>query len=124
MTGTQHHQHPPSNIPIMKYWSIFINNVHPLTKVLHAPSIHQIITGDNLPKNLEALRYSIYACAVASLTDKECQRVFGESQAYLLHTFQSATRSALLESSFLSVPDMDLLRAHILLVVSYASDKP
>ena len=116
--GAQY-QHPPP-AAVMKYWSIFLENVHPLTKIIHAPTVHQIMIGNamNLPKSTDALRYSIYACAVASLTDNECQKIFGENQASLLYAFQSTTRYTLLESSFLRVPDIDLLRAHVLLLVS------
>jgi hypothetical protein len=104
----------------MQYWSIFVDNVHPLTKVVHAPTVHQIMADSTpgAPTSTDALRYSIYACAVASLTNKECQELFGESQPSLLYAFQSATRHALSEASFLRVPNLDLLRAHVLFLVS------
>lgn len=113
------YQHPPAAV-VVKYWSIFIENVHPLTKIVHGPTMYQMITDSTLnpSKNTEALRFSIYACAVASLTDRECQRLFSQENTFLLRNFQSATRNALLESSFLRVPDIDLLRAHLLLLVS------
>lgn len=122
LTSTQigsQYQHPPADT-IMKYWSIFVDNVHPLTKIVHAPTTQQIMVDgtSNAPRNTSALRYSIYACAVASLTDKECQKIFGESQQSLLYSFQSATRYTLSESSFLKVPDIELLRAYVLFMVS------
>jgi hypothetical protein len=113
------YQHPPT-ATIMKYWSIFIENVHPLTKIVHGPTMHQMIVDStlNTSKKTDALRFSTYACAVASLMDRECERLFGQEKAFLLHNFQSATRNALLEASFLRVPDIDLLRAHLLFLVS------
>jgi hypothetical protein len=113
------YQHPPTTT-VMKYWSIFIENVHPLTKIVHGPTMHQMLVDGTLTnsKNTDALRFSVYACAAASLTDRECERLFGQEKALLLHNFQSATRNALLESSLLRVPDIDLLRAHLLFLVS------
>lgn len=123
--GQQYQLHPPSATR-MKYLAIFLDNVHPLTKIVHAPSIQQLME-DSLsnPSKIgvkgtkNALLFSIYASAVASLTDKECQTIFGVSQPGLLEAFQGATRYALLEASFLNVPDVDLLRAHVLLLVSF-----
>jgi hypothetical protein len=113
------YQHPPT-ATIMKYWSIFIENVHPLTKIVHGPTMHQMIVDStlNTSKNSDALRFSTDACAVASLMDRECERLFGQEKAFSLHNFQSATRNAPLESSFLRVPDIDLLRAYLLFLVS------
>lgn len=104
---------------------MFLDNVHPLTKIIHAPRVHQILGPDSLNTGdqtaAEALRYSIYACAVSSLNAEECHRHFGASQAALLESWQSAARDALFEASFLRVPDVDLLRALVLLLVSISS---
>jgi hypothetical protein len=122
--GHQYQLHPPSATRV-KYLSIFLDNVHPLTKVVHAPSVQQLVNDSlsnqskiSVTSTKNALMFAIYACAVASLTDKECQTTFGVSQPGLLEAFQSATRYALMEASFLKVPDMDILRAHVLLLVS------
>lgn len=117
------------NGPLTRYWAIFLENVHPLTKVVHAPSIGPLLSNNddvgNSPSissisrttTCNALKYAICACAVSSLTDRECQATFGETLGALLYAFQSATRQALSEASFLRVPDMDLLCAHTLLLV-------
>jgi hypothetical protein len=123
--SNQQYQLQPPAATRMTYLSIFLDNVHPLTKIVHEPSMKQLVKDSLLDSpstsmtNLKnALLLSIYSCAVASLTDSECQSIFGVSQPGLLGAFQDATRHALLEASFLKVPDLDLLRAHILLLVS------
>lgn len=129
-TAASRHQHPlPAHV--FRYWSLFLANVHPLTKIIHVPHVQQIISmsgSDSLSisdKNTtDALRYSIYACAVASLDADECHRHFGASQASLLDEWQSAARDALFGSSFLRVPDLDLLRALVLLLVSACDCSP
>lgn len=72
-------------------------------------------------KKNNTLKFAICACAVASLSEVECQQIFGDIQAVLLNNFQSATRQALLEASFLRIPDLDLLRAHVIFLVCHLS---
>jgi hypothetical protein len=109
----------------VRYWDIFVDNVHPLTKIVHAPSMWQLIFDEDssIPNNMtgsnkaDALLYAICACAVSSLAATECERVFKINQLELLNNFQSVARNILFESCFLKVPDLDLLRAHVLLLV-------
>ncbi|CAK7228799.1 hypothetical protein SEUCBS140593_007033 [Sporothrix eucalyptigena] len=144
-------QHPPA-ASVLQYWTIFKDNVHPLTMVIHAPTVEQMMIAGSqggtsslwpssataatatvagvepsadsskqellLPRSSDALKFAIYACAVASLKDSECQQIFGESQASLLSVMQSATGYALMDCSFLRLPDLDLLRAFVLLLTS------
>ena len=121
----QHSQMQPPAATRMKYLRIFLDNVHPLTKIVHEPSVKQFVKDSlldsqsaSMTTTKNALLLSIYSCAVSSLTDSECQSILGVSQQGLLGAFQDATRRALVEASFLKTPDLDLLRAHILLLVS------
>ncbi|CAK7232839.1 hypothetical protein SCUCBS95973_008393 [Sporothrix curviconia] len=106
--------------------------------IVHAPTVQQEILIDRggesslsagsslLPRSRDALKFSICACAVASLSDRHCQQLFGESQASLLQAMQSATRYALTEFPFLRLPDLDLLRAFVFLLTSmlHNTDSP
>jgi hypothetical protein len=56
--------HPPRE-SIPRIWSLFRQNVDPLVKVLHIPTVEPIILEakdhlDNLPRGLEALLFSVY----------------------------------------------------------------
>lgn len=126
--SNQEYQLQPPAVTRMTYLSIFLENVHPLTKIVHERSVKQLVkdsladsSSASITNTENALLLSIYSCAVSTLTDGECQSVFGVSQPGLLGAFQDATRHALLEASFLRVPDLDLLRAHILLLASQFS---
>lgn len=109
----------------VKFWDVFVENIHPLTKIVHAPSMRQLIIEEasSVPKNntssnkTDALLYAICACAISSLAAAECERVFKDNQLELLNTFQSSTRNVLFNACLLKVPDIDLLRAHVLLLV-------
>lgn len=124
------HEHPLllSVAEKVKFWDVFVENVHPLTKIVHAPSMWQLIFDEvsNVPNNstnsnkTDALLYAICACAVSSVAATECERVFKGNQLELLNTFQSAARNVLFEACLLKVPDLDLLRAHVLLLVRWS----
>lgn len=122
--SNQQYQLQPPYASRMTYLGIFLDNVHPLTKIVHESSVKQLFrdslvdfSSTNITNTTNALLLSICCCAVSSLTDSQCQSIFGVSQPRLLRSFQDSTRHALLEASFLKIPDLDLLRAHILLLV-------
>ncbi|KAL1896080.1 hypothetical protein Sste5346_004819 [Sporothrix stenoceras] len=134
-------QHP-AHTEMLQYWSIFKQNVHPVTMILHAPTTMDevinnsaddvcCVASSNPPACIttakDALKFAICACAVASLKDDDCHRLFGaESKSALLKSVQSATRYALTACSFLRLPNLDLLRAFVLLLTSmlHTTDSP
>ncbi|KAH8667000.1 fungal-specific transcription factor domain-containing protein [Xylariales sp. PMI_506] len=109
---------------ITQCWHSFLENVHPLTKIIHAPTVNRLLEAiahgnkSNIPKTTKALLFAICACAISSLSDHQCQHSFGQAQAPLLQVWQTAAKQALQETYFLQVPNLDLLRAHMLLVTS------
>lgn len=73
--------HPlPSQIPFI--WQVYVENVDPLVKILHVPTMNKIIresrnSMSNLSPGIEALLFSIY---YASLTSMEEDEVPGHPQ--------------------------------------------
>jgi hypothetical protein len=67
--------HPlPSQIPF--YWQTFLENVNPLVKIIHVPTMDKTIKGvqnnlDGLEKGTEALMFAIYFATVTSMTGEE-----------------------------------------------------
>ena len=67
--------HPlPSQIPF--YWETFLENVHPLTKLIHAPTMSKFIKEvqnnlDSLNRSTEALMFAIYFATITSLNLEE-----------------------------------------------------
>lgn len=91
------HPHP---VQIFKLWQAFLDNVNPLSKVIHAPTVQvQILqaTGnlDNLQSNTEALLFAIYTTAICSLSSDECESIMGEPKTNLSPRFLTATEQAL-----------------------------
>jgi hypothetical protein len=117
----KHHSHPPTEI-IYQLWQVFTENVDPLTKVVHVPSLQPFIQKaatniKKIPRSYEALMFAIYAAAVMSLKHEECERRLGESREILLSRYISATEWALSRAKFMGTTSIVVLQAlvtHIL----------
>lgn len=112
----------PSPVHIFRLWQTFLDNINPLIKIFHAPTVQQKVLDaaadlDNIPKNTEALLFSIYAAAIISLYDSECQKLFGEDKAVALARFQSGCRQALRNAGYLKSSDIVVLQAFTLYLV-------
>lgn len=113
--------HPPA-AQSFRLWQVFTSNVHPLTKVLHGPSVQEeILRSLSEPSSTEgpteALIFSIYLIAVVSLTDGECRNLLGESREKQLARYCYATEAALSRADFLRSTDLKVLQAFILYLV-------
>ena len=114
--------HPPQE-SIHQLWQIFIDNVDPLTKVVHVPTLRPAMqkaasdTSD-IPRSFEALMFSIYSAAVMSLKDNECKQRFGEYRKAILSRYISATKTALLRAKFMGSSSLVTLQALILHLMS------
>lgn len=67
--------HPlPSQVPFI--WQVYVENVDPLVKILHVPTMNKLIRDcrnnmKNLSPGLEALLFSIYYASITSMEDEE-----------------------------------------------------
>ncbi|KAL8704293.1 MAG: hypothetical protein Q9201_002547 [Fulgogasparrea decipioides] len=114
--------HPPTEL-IHQLWQIFVENVNPLTKLVHVPSlqpaIEKAITNvEHIPRGFEALMFAIYSMAVLSLTEDECKGLLGETRATLLSHYVAATKAALSRTRFMSSTSIVVLQALVLHILS------
>ncbi|KAI1334248.1 hypothetical protein F5Y15DRAFT_297528 [Xylariaceae sp. FL0016] len=118
----------PQTIDILRIWQIYLDNVNPLLKVTHTPSLQgRIIEAageiQNIDPELEALMFSIYCVAIQSISAKECEELFTSfSQEDLLNRFQYGCQQALSNCSFLQTNDHDCLTALFLYLTSLTFD--
>ncbi|GKT63825.1 fungal specific transcription factor domain-containing protein [Colletotrichum tofieldiae] len=113
----------PSAVQSFRLWQVFTSNVHPLTKVLHGPSVQEeILRSLSEPASIdgptEALVFSIYLVAVISLTDEECRDLLGESREKHLARYCHATEAALSKVDFLRSTNLKVLQAFTLYLLS------
>ncbi|KAH7082964.1 hypothetical protein BKA63DRAFT_140631 [Paraphoma chrysanthemicola] len=111
-------RHPPSE-KMRQLWEIFVENVDPLTKVVHVPTLRPVVhkafhDTQVISRSLEALLFSIYGAAIMSLKDAECQDRFLESRRSLLSRYTSAARKALSRARFMETTNLMVLQALLL----------
>ncbi|KAE8387972.1 fungal-specific transcription factor domain-containing protein [Aspergillus alliaceus] len=114
--------HPPT-IKLFQLWQIYIDNVNPLLKISHVPTLQaQVVEAAADPakvsRPLEALMFSIYLIAVTSLTDEETKSTFGEEKAVLLSRYHRGTQQALINAGFMRSNELVVLQAYFLYLFS------
>ncbi|KAI1169572.1 fungal-specific transcription factor domain-containing protein [Nemania sp. FL0916] len=114
--------HPPG-VQIFQLWQFYLDNVNPLLKLTHTPTLQvQIIEASanltRVSKSLEALMFAIYLMAITSLNDDEVEQTFAESKSVLLSKYQHGTQQALFNAGFMRMPDLTILQAFLLYCVS------
>lgn len=126
--GSQHTKlnlmaYHPQPIHIIRLWQIFLDNVNPLIKIIHAPTVQQQILEistdlGSVSKGMEALLFSIYSLAILSVDDAYCKDMFGEETSTLLAKYQYGAQQALLNAEFLRPSSLVVLQALVLYLVS------
>lgn len=115
----------PEPVRIFKLWQAFVDNINPLVKLFHAPTVQQYILEAStvlhrVPPCIEALMFSIYLAAVMSLTDGECMTMMGEPRSTLLSRFSNAAQQAIINAELLKSTSIVVLQAFTIYLVSDA----
>ncbi|KAF2492577.1 hypothetical protein BU16DRAFT_513756 [Lophium mytilinum] len=115
-------RHPPPE-RILQLWQIFVENIDPLTKIVHVPTLRPAIQKaassiGTIPRSFEALVFAIYSVAVMSLKDEECEERLGEPRKILLSRYNSATKVALSRAKFMGTTNLVVLQALVLHILS------
>ncbi len=113
----------PSPAHAFRLWQTFLEKVNPLTKVIHVPSVQPklveaTIDPGSIPKNVEALLFSIYVMAVTALDERECQQQLGCAKEEAYQRFSTGCRIALMRIGILKTYDLVVLQALVLYFVS------
>ncbi|KAK9366916.1 hypothetical protein V1509DRAFT_628349 [Lipomyces kononenkoae] len=113
----------PQQIQIFRLWQAFVDCVNPLVKILHAPTVQQLIVEASgslaeISASMEALMFAIYLSSMVSLPNEECESIMGESRATLLARYSTATEQALTNAGVLRTSNMMVLQALTLYLLS------
>ncbi|KAG9242972.1 hypothetical protein BJ878DRAFT_512830 [Calycina marina] len=117
----------PKPVVIFQLWQAFVDNVNPITKIIHVPTLQKQIleaVGDleSISHTLEALLFSIYTMAINSMSNEECLSKASEPKDVLLPRFKDATQRAMSTAGLVKTVDVDLLRAFVLYTSCVRSD--
>jgi hypothetical protein len=112
----------PEPAQMFRLWQIYLDRVNPLTKIIHVPSLQPYVAeaairSPSVPKNIEALLFSIFLMAVVSLTPDECRALLGFSREEALQKYSLAVRLSLTQLNFLRSYDLTVLRALVIYLV-------
>ena len=104
-------------------WQTFVENVDPIIKMVHVPTLQAaiekaILDIGHVPKGFEALMFAIYSTAVLSLKDEDCKSTLNQSRSILLETFTGATKVALSRAKFMSTSSVVVAQALVLHIIS------
>ncbi len=125
MTAGLASYHPPT-VQLFRLFHKFLENVNPLIKIVHQPTVQkQILEAagdlDNVSKEVEALMFAIYSCAVLSLSNSECQLIMKQDRAVVLEKFLGLTEQALMNVGLLKSSSLMVLQAFVLFLVCMAN---
>jgi hypothetical protein len=117
------HQLHPVEGRIFTMWQVFLENVDPLVKLIHVPTIQrQILHASqnlaNIPPAFESLMFSMYHAAVTSVQCADtCQMLFQEERQTSLDRYRFGTEQALAKAKFMSNPNVPTLQALTLYLI-------
>jgi hypothetical protein len=116
----------PSPMHAFMLWQAYLQNVNPLSKLIYAPIVQDLVVEasrdfNSVSQNSVALLFAIYAAAVMSWDDDECQSKTGESKGVLHTRYLAATQSALIKAGFVGSASLVILQAFTIFLVSCAS---
>jgi hypothetical protein len=100
-------------------WQTYVENVDPFIKVLHTPSIENIIKQlkanfSSCGHNVEALLFAICLAAIASMDEETVSFNFNTPREQLLQRYQFGTEQALARANFLTTRDIIVLQALVI----------
>jgi hypothetical protein len=120
------HLHPTPE-RIFSLWQTYLENVDPLLKTFHTPTVQkEILKASHEPDKISPARkvliFSIYYAAITSL---HCPRSSAEPQEdtnALLARYRFATEQALARADFLATQDLSVLQALVLYLICIRRD--
>jgi hypothetical protein len=114
----------PSTKLIFKLWEKFLDNVNPLVKIIHVPTVQrQLLEASvdlsNVSRPFEALLFAIYASAITSLSNEECIELTDVPKLQLQNRYYKIAQQALTRAGIFATRDIVVLQAavHAYLIV-------
>ncbi|SJX60900.1 uncharacterized protein SRS1_12128 [Sporisorium reilianum f. sp. reilianum] len=120
-------RHPDASL-MFRLLHIYEQNVHPLIKVVHMPSVRERfcdISADPSSANAhgDALMFAIYAIAVSTITAAECGRLFGNTARKVVwEEYRRSTQTALCRVELWRSSHIGAIQAYLLYLLTLTKD--
>ncbi|KAL2827491.1 putative fungal-specific transcription factor [Aspergillus pseudoustus] len=125
ISGSTHSllEYHPSHEEAMKLWSAYVQNVEPLCKLIHIPTIANTVNAvsrqpTTASKSDECLVFVIYYFAVFSMSDSECLQDLNQSREPLMSKYRYAVCQALINAAWLKSASIQILQAYTLFLIA------
>lgn len=112
----------PESAHALRLWQTFLDRVNPLTKVIHVPTVQPWVADAadstaSVPKNVEALLFSIYTLGAIALSEPECIMSLGYTRDEAFARFSKGLRISLMRIGVMDNYDLITLQAMVLHLV-------
>ncbi|PTB66025.1 hypothetical protein BBK36DRAFT_1160141 [Trichoderma citrinoviride] len=103
-------------------WSVYLENVDPLLKILHVPTMEGILrearrNPEKLSHGNECLVFAVYFAAVVTLDEADVQTNFNTGKEECLAQFRFAVEQSLAKANFLNTADITVVQAFVLFLL-------
>ncbi|GAM34488.1 fungal specific transcription factor [Talaromyces pinophilus] len=117
----------PSPATVIIIWQRFVDNIDPLLKLFHIPSLQRQIVNairslDRVEPYTECQMFAIYYCTVVEMSPDDCQYILGERKKTLLDRYRTGVETALARVDLLNSPNIASLQAFVLYLACASRD--
>lgn len=117
-------EHPPRPM-IELLHNYYFNNVDPLFKVLHRPSVTELMLNGKLylgrnpdEPAVDALVFAVYYAATNTQVEHSCKQIFGDEKVNLLNKYRFAFEVCLARADFVNSVKIEVIQAFVIFLVS------
>ena len=109
----------PSPSQVFILWETYRDNMDPLIKILHRPTVERLFFDVSSNQNAispedETLIFAIFLGAAVSLTPEQCATLLQDSRENLIRRFRLATEEALTKAELLKTSSLSVLQAFVI----------
>lgn len=106
----------------MQLWNVFVQNVDPVSKLLHIPTaqidVFTMINNQYLGKpDMHCFLFSIFFAATTALSPSDVVHILGQDKANALNRFKYGLELSLADANILETPTLKALQALALFLV-------
>lgn len=113
----------PQPVQIFQLWQAYIDNVNPMTNLLHVQTTQRMVLQatsckpEELPKPSRALLSSVFLSATESLGDGECLHIMMLPKHECIQRLFVMTKECLVDANVMEVATTEMLQALVLYLV-------
>jgi hypothetical protein len=112
----------PEPAHAFRLWQLYLDRVNPLLKLIHVPTTQPYVVewaakSKDMPKDIEALLFAVYALAATSLSGDECEQILNTKREIAIKNFVSGLQQAIYSAGFLVNYKLSSLQALIMYMV-------